>query len=107
MSKGKKVSLSELMGTAGANAAGGGSLELRHLPQILGDSLPDLPRNSLGRYRLVTALQQRFGDNFRSLPGVSGLVEQFDREVSFEDKIMKIKAIKLENFRKVKRGNAK
>lgn len=105
MSKGKKVSLSELMGSAGANA--GRNLELRHLPQILGDALPDLPRNAVGRFRLVKALQQRFGDNFRALPGVSGLVEQFDHEVEFEDKIQQIKAIKLENFRKVKRANAK
>ena len=100
MSKGKKVSLAELMGSAGASA--NGRLELRHLPQILGDSLPDLPRNSLGRYRLMTALQQRFGDNFRALPGVAGLVEQFDKEVDFEDRIEKIKAIKLETFRKAK-----
>ncbi len=97
----KKVSLAELMGSAGASA--NGKLELNHLPKILGDAMPDLPRNSVGRHRLVSALQQRFGNNFRALPGVSGLVEQFDREVDFEDRIEKIKAVRLDNFRKVKK----
>lgn len=99
MGKGK-VSLSEIMGSAGA--AKGGKLELRHLPQILGDALPDLPRNSVGRYRLISALRQRFGDNFRSLPGVSSLVDQFDRESQLEEKIRSISAVKLSSFKKVK-----
>ena len=89
---GKKASLAELMG--GFSASQGKNLQLDHLPQILGDAMPDLPRSSVGRYRLVKALQQRFGDNFRSLPGVSGLVEQFDREIAFEDKVSRMKAIK-------------
>lgn len=96
----KKASLSELMGGTGAQHSG--NLKLEHLPNILGDALPDLPRNQVGRYRLVRALQQRFGDNFRALPGVSGLVDQFDNEIALEDKISKIKAIKLSNFRKAK-----
>jgi hypothetical protein len=98
MSKGK-ASLAELMGSVGSEKSN--KLELRHLPQILGDALPDLPRNQVGRYRLVKALQQRFGDNFRSLPGVSSLVEQFDSEIDLEDKIEQIKAIKMRN---IKRG---
>lgn len=93
----KKASLSELMGVAGAQNAG--HLSLSHLPQILGDAMPDLPRDQVGRYRLVRALQQRFGDNFRSLPGVSGLVDQFDKEIDVEHKIAKISAIKLKDIR--------
>lgn len=102
----KKASLAELMGGIGAQSAE--NLSLKQLPKILGDAMPDLPRNSLGRYRLVSALRQRFGDNFRSLPGVSGLVEQFDKEIEFEDRIERIKAVKLKDFVKVKqRGNTK
>jgi hypothetical protein len=97
MAKGK-ASLAELMGSTAAGKSG--KLELRHLPQILGDALPDLPRNQVGRYRLVKALQQRFGDNFRSLPGVSSLVEQFDSEIDLEDKIEQIKAIKMRNLKR-------
>lgn len=97
---GKKASLSEIMGSFGAEQDG--KLELRHLPKILGDGMPDLPRNAVGRYRLISSLRQRFGDNFRALPGVSNLVKQFDSEVDLEDRIRKIKSIKLENIKKVK-----
>lgn len=90
----KKVSLAELMGKDGAKSSQGG-LTLEHLPQILGDGMPDLPRNALGRHRLVMALRQRFGDNFRSLPGISGLVSEFDGEVEHEKKIAKIRSIKV------------
>lgn len=93
MAKGRS-SLSELMGKSGAAAAQHGGLKLEHLPHILGDGMPELPRNAIGRHRLVMALKQRFGDNFRALPGVSGLVSQFDGEIATEEKIAKLKAIK-------------
>ncbi len=96
----KKASLSEIMGSAGAQHSG--NLDLKHLPQILGDAMPDLPRNQVGRFRLIKALQQRFGDNFRSLPGVTGLVGQFDREIDLEDKIERIKAVKLSHYTRKK-----
>ena len=83
-----------MMGTAAAGHAGTGGLRLSHLPQILGDATPELPRNPVGRHRLIMALHQRFGPNFRSLPGVSGLVDQFDSEVEFERKLAQMKAIK-------------
>lgn len=79
-------------------------MTLSNLPRILGDAMPDLPRNSVGRYRLVSALRQRFGDNFRALPGVSSLITEFDRDVELEDKIARIKAIKYERKEGGKRG---
>lgn len=93
----KKASLSELMGGTAAQHAG--NLKLEHLPHILGDAMPELPRDAVGRHRLISALRQRFGDSFRSLPGVSGLVSQFDKEIDFEEHIQRIKAVKLSNFR--------
>ena len=95
----KKASLAELMGS---KAAGSGGLSLKQLPDVLGDAMPELPKNAVGRYRLIRALQQRFGDNFRALPGVSGLVKEFDSAIDLENKIQKISAVKLSNFRKVK-----
>ena len=89
----KKVSLSELMGSKGASSSG--SLSLDQLPDILGESMPELPRNNVGRFRLVRALQQRFGKNFRSLPGVSNLITEFDKDVELEDKISRLKKIKI------------
>lgn len=93
----KKTSLAELMGASGSQG-----LSLKSLPNVLGEAMPDLPRNSLGRYRLVSALRQRFGDNFRSLPGVSNLIQEFDHEVDLEDRVQRISAVKLEHFRKAK-----
>lgn len=92
-----KVSLSEIMGKAGAEA--NGQLSLKDLPALLGDGMPELPRDAIGRHRLIRALQQRFGANFRSLPGVGGIVSQFDNEIAFEGKVKHVSNIKLENYR--------
>lgn len=89
----KRASLSELMGKAGADAAKSG-LSLSQLPDILGDMMPELPKNSVGRHRLIRSLQQRFGPNFRSLPGVMGLIKEFDDDLAFEDRVNKLKAVR-------------
>jgi len=92
MAKGK-LSLAELMGSTGAAHAAQG-MQLSRLHEVLGDAMPELPRNAVGRHRLIRALNQRFGPNFRSLPGVKDLVGQFDDEVAFEERIGKVKQIK-------------
>lgn len=83
-----------MMGSAGAAQAGQG-MQLSKLHEILGEAMPELPRSAVGRHRLVRALNQRFGKNFRSLPGVSDLVKQFDDEVSLEQRVQRLKNIKL------------
>lgn len=93
----KKISLAEIMGSDASRQGSSGKLSLGSLAEILGDAMPDLPRNGVGRHRLVRALQQRFGNNWRSLPGVKDLVEDFDDEVSIERRIAQIKQIKLKN----------
>lgn len=89
----RKVSLAEMMGTKASSAGSG--MSLSQLGEILGESTPDLPRNSVGRHRLVRALQQRFGSNWRSLPGVQGLVKEFDSEIAAERRIAQIRSIKM------------
>lgn len=91
MSKSGKLSLAELMGSSGAQG-----MQLSRLHEVLGEKTPELPRNPVGRHRLVTALSNRFGPNFRSLPGVSDLMKQFDGEVEFERKLARMKAIRYE-----------
>ena len=88
----KRTTLAEIMGSKAA--AAGHSLSLEHLPDILGEAMPELPKNAVGRHRLVRSLQQRFGANFRALPGVSDLVKQFDKEIEFENKVTRMQAIK-------------
>ena len=88
----KKVTLAEILGTKAHSL--GGNVSLEHLPAILGDALPDLPRNKLGRHRLVRALKQRYGPNFRSLQGFGNIIKEFDGEIDLNDKISRMKAIK-------------
>lgn len=90
----KRASLAELMGITASRSGSKGGLTLEQLPEILGDSMPDLPKNAVGRHRLVRALQQRFGSNWRGLPGVSDIVKEFDGVVATEIKIAKIRQIK-------------
>ena len=88
-----KAHLGEIMGAAG-NKTQSGKLSMEDLPDVLGEKLPDLPRNPVGRFRLVRALKNRFGDGFRNLPGVSNIIKEFDTEVEFEGTIAKMKKIK-------------
>ena len=87
----KKVSLNELMGSAGNHR---GNIALKDLPEILGDNLPELDHSPVGRIRLIRALKQRFGDNFRSLPGIKGIVQEFDEMADVEVTVQKLKNIK-------------
>lgn len=88
----RKTTLAELMGSKASDRAG--RLSLGQLPEILGDAMPELPRTAVGRHRLIRALQQRFGPNFRSLPGIKDLVEEFDKDIEFERKIAQMKEIR-------------
>lgn len=82
------------MGTSGAQAGSSGRLTLKQLPEILGEGMPDLPRNGIGRHRLIRAMKQRFGANWRTLPGVSELINDFDGVLELERKVAQIKKIK-------------
>lgn len=88
-----KVSLNELMGKAGGKSS---TLSLKDLPDLLGEQMPDLPKNEVGKFRLMRALKIRFGNGFRNIPGVNGIMREFAEEVDFEHRINKIKNIKVE-----------
>ena len=89
-----RASLAELMGKNASDSSKSGSLKLNQLQDILGDAMPELPKTAVGRHRLVRSLQQRFGLNFRSLPGVKDLLKEFDADTAFEDKVRKMSAFK-------------
>lgn len=92
MAKAKNNSLAEVLGGDAANL--GGNMKLAHLPHILGEAMPDLPKNGVGRHRLMRALQQRFGANFRSLPGIKNLMKEFDDDIAFDVRVAKMRALK-------------
>lgn len=80
------------MGKAG-NTAEKRKLTLADLPNLLGDALPDLPKNPVGRLRLISAMRNRFGDNWRAIPGVQDIVKEFDDEAKFRVKLEEMKMI--------------
>lgn len=88
----RKPSLAELMGSAGAE----GGISLSNLHNLLGHQTPELPRNAVGRYRLITALHQRFGPGYRSLPGISKLLAEFDDDVGHEERKHKLQRVQFE-----------
>jgi hypothetical protein len=77
------ASLGELLGKASEQK----DLNLEDLPKILGEKMPDLPKNRIGKFRLMNALQQRFGNGFKNVPMVSKIIKQFDAEVELENTI--------------------
>jgi len=83
-----RVSIGEVMGSAG-----GKKLSLKDLPQLLGDKMPVLKVNFSGRHRLKTALRVRFGEGFRNLQGIDGLLKEFDDEIEHEMRVIKLKGV--------------
>lgn len=85
------ASLSELIGKKGANEP---KLSLEGLRDLLGEKMPELPRNQVGRMRLISSLRQRFGDGFRSIPGISGIIQEFDADVKDAEREAQMRTIK-------------
>lgn len=77
--KGRQPSINELMGSSGEQRK---SYKLSDLGEILGEKMPEIPMDRVGKIRLVTALHQRFGPDFMNLPGIKGLVDDFDKELA-------------------------
>ncbi len=83
MSKKANATLGEVMGRKGASAHERG-LELKDLPDLLGEGMPRLEFHALGRLRLMKALRARFGENYRNVPGIQSVIKKFDDEVKIE-----------------------
>lgn len=81
--KGSKAGLKELLGSAGEKQ----NLGLKDLPEILGEKMPDMPKNRIGKFRLINALSQRFGPGFRNIPMVDSILKEFDDEMELENVI--------------------
>lgn len=89
----KKLSLNELMGSGGAKAKGR-KLTLDDLGELLGERLPKVEYTPVGRLRLTTALRNRFGDNYKNLPGIEDILKEFDEESKFNVRLQEMKMIK-------------
>lgn len=58
-----------------------GKVTLQNLSSILGERMPELTFDRVGRLRLIHSLQNRFGDNYRQVPGVRGMLADFDKNM--------------------------
>ena len=85
-SKQKPASLAELIGKSADE-----EMELEDLPKILGEKLPELPRNKIGKFRLGNALKLRFGPGYKNIPGIKNLLKEFDEEIETESIISRNK----------------
>lgn len=75
----KPATLGELLGKD-TNA-----FSVADLPKLLGEKMPELPKNRIGRFRLTNALKLRFGPGFRNIPGIKSILEEFDRDIETEN----------------------
>lgn len=89
----KKASLNEMMGSSGAKAESKG-LGLDDLHDILGEKMPKIEYTPVGRLRLITALRNRFGDGYRNLKGIDGILSEFDKEAAFNVKLHEMKMLR-------------
>lgn len=89
----KKESLNELMGRSGA-AVHKRKLNLNDLHDLLGERMPKLEFNPIGRLRLTNALRNRFGNEYHNLPGIGDIMKEFDHESAFSVKLQEMKQIR-------------
>lgn len=59
---------------------------------VLGDETPQLEPTPLGRLRLLGAFERKFGANYRNQPGVTGALAHFDKELSYHQRLRRIRA---------------
>lgn len=45
---------------------------------LLGESMPHLPPTEVGKYRLHSALKNRFGANYRNMPQAQAALNEFE-----------------------------
>lgn len=75
--KGTPATLNEMLGDTGGNM-----VSMKNLPKVLGHHMPELEFSPVGKLRLLHSLQNRFGDNFRQVPGVRDTLSEFDKHVT-------------------------
>ena len=77
----KPASLGELMGEGFEHRT---QLTCEDLPKLLGEKMPELTYDRVGKLRLVNALHQRFGPGYGSIPGIKQIMQHFEHEMHTE-----------------------
>lgn len=89
-----RPTLAEIMGRSGAKKSEGRKLTLEDLGDLVGENLPEINFDAVGKHRLVTALRNRFGDGYRSIPAAKDIIADFEEKRSFEEKLSQLRSIK-------------
>lgn len=89
----RPLSLNELMGE-NANQVKTEGMSMEHLSNMLGEKMPDIKPGPVGKIRLLRALRMRFGQSYRSIPGVPELLKDFDEQTNFHVKLAQMKMLK-------------
>lgn len=85
--------MNELMGKSGSKGEAR-EFTLDDLGDLLGEKMPVLSYSPVGKMRLTTALRNRFGDNYRNIPGIANIIKEFDDHTKFAVKLQEMKMIK-------------
>jgi hypothetical protein len=88
VSKNGGITLNEVLGN---KVDMSGPLGLKDLPKLLGPTAPQVDINPIGRIRLIRALARRFGANYKSVPGVKDIMNDFDKQHAFARTVQSIK----------------
>lgn len=56
---------------------------LKPIQEVLGDATPDITPTQLGKFRLVVALQKRFGPDYKNVLQAKKLLDYFEKEHAF------------------------
>jgi len=66
-------------------------LNLGPIHEVLGkENTPEISPTPLGRHRLVAALMNKFGENYRNIPLAKKALDHFDREHDYFKKLRRI-----------------
>jgi hypothetical protein len=89
-----RLSLAEILGKKGAKKSEGRKLTLEDLGDLVGENLPEINFDAVGKHRLVTALRNRFGEGYRSIPAAKDIIADFEEKRSFEERLSQLRGIK-------------
>jgi hypothetical protein len=65
-------------------------MNLVPIKEVLGEDTPEITPTPLGRFRLVSALRNKFGDNYRNIPSARKALDHFDDEHDYFQKLRRI-----------------
>lgn len=60
------------------------------IKDVLGDDMPEIGPTPLGRFRLISALANKFGQNYKNIPKAKKALDHFDNEHKFFSTLRKL-----------------